>query len=259
MRHIRVLSLIAITMGSWTLRADPLQITDGISGTKGGANGSCASNCDFTPNNLLTGTDLGLYIPSNSDSAAQEILVFLVPNDTTDLLHAQNPLGAITLYNSSLTKISEATSSAFATPTNASAFGLGTGSLSYTGADGFYGSISGNSGSIKVGSELGINLSNSINMSNVTTESNSGTDTFGVYAFLISADIGGQDLLDIKVPLGLPPGTFVSAVTDTGLANPNSSAGVTDAPSPVPEPSSIVLFGIAILGLSAVARNRMIV
>ena len=242
------------------IQADPLQITNGAGGTNGGGNGSCSANCDFIPNNLLSGNELGLYIPSNSVSAiSQELLVFLVPNDTTDILGGVNPLGTITLYDSSLTKIPESTSSAFATPTNASSFGLGTGSLTYSGADGFYGSITSNSGSNKVGTDLGIGLSDSINMSNVTSESNSGTDTFGVYVFLITANMSGQDILDIKVNGGLKTGTFVTAVTDTGLSNPNSSAGVAEG-SAVPEPGSLPL-AVSLVGLIAMllySRRRAV-
>ncbi len=262
MRKLPSLVLLVGLVGCLNIWADGIQITDGISGTNSGADGSCASNCDFTPNNLLVGTDVGLYITSKSKSAAEELLVFFVPNDTTDLLGGVNPLGTIGLYNSSLAAITETTSSTFATPTNASAFGLGTGSLAYSGADGFFGSITSSSGSDKPAADLGIGLSSSINMSNVTTESNSGTDTFGVYVFLITANMGGQDLLDIKIADGLPQGTFVSTVTDTGLANPNSSAGVAESPggrlgSVVPEPSSMLLLGSGLLFACVKLRKKL--
>ena len=77
----------------------------------------------------------GLYIAS----ANQELLVFLVPGDTTDLLGGINPLG------SALSLISETTNSAFATTTNAASFRTSTGSLTWSGKDGFFGSITANS------------------------------------------------------------------------------------------------------------------
>ena len=83
----------------------------------------------------------GLYIAS----ANQELLVSLVPGDTTDLLGGINPLGTINLYSSALSHISETTNSTFATPTNAASFRIGLGSLTWSGNDGFFGGIASNS------------------------------------------------------------------------------------------------------------------
>jgi hypothetical protein len=236
-----------------TLSADDAQITGGI-------NGTCVTNCDNSPNLLGTGQDAGIFITGNG-TAAKELLVLLVPNDTTNLF-ASDPLGSITIYDchtgtciaTGLTGTSQ-----FATKANAgTTFGLGWGSFgnSETSGTAFWGDETSNSGWVKVGPLLGIGLSNSINMSNVTTKSNSGTDTFGIYTFLITASMSKQDLLDIAIAGGLPKGTFVSEVTDTGTANPNSSAGVVDKGSQTtPEPGAMALMG-TFLTLAGFALSR---
>jgi hypothetical protein len=233
------------------LLADPIQITGGVGG---GISGLCVTNCDNSPNLLVEG-DIGVYMVSQNSSAAEELLVLLVPNDSTNLF-TTDPLGAIELYDTNpLVATGAAASSEFATPTDAASFGL---SDTHYVADGFYGTISSTSGSVKVGAYLGVGLSNSINMSNVSSESESVTqssaDEFGVYAFLVTANLTGNQLLNISTS-GLPEGTFVSVVTDTGLANPNSSAGVVDTP-PVPEPSSLVLLATVAIGLAVSLRRK---
>lgn len=240
-------------VGSSALFADAIQVTGGVAG---GATGVCVTNCDNSPNLLVPG-DIGVYMVSQNSSAAQELLVLLVPNDTTNLF-STDPFGTIKVYNTApLASAGETGSSALATPTNAASFGLG--SAHYV-SGGFFGTITSNSGSFKLGNYLGIGLSNSINMSNVSSESDSvtglGTDEFGVYAVLVTANVGPNQLLDIGTS-GIPEGTFVSVVTDTGLANPNSSAGVVDTPPPpVPEPSSLALLATIIIGLTVYLRGK---
>ena len=245
-------SVLLLLAGSAELLADPIQITGGVGG---GISGVCVTNCDNSPNLLVTG-DIGVYMVSQNSSAAEELLVLLVPNDTTNLF-SSDPFGAVKVYGTNPLVSTGATgSSVLATPTNAASFGLG--SAHYV-SGGFYGTITSNSGSDKVGDYLGVGLSNSINMSNVSSESNSvthsGTDEFGVYAVLVTANLTANQLLDISTS-GIPEGTFVSVVTDTGLANPNSSAGVVDTPPPlVPEPTSLVLLATVIIGLVVSLRR----
>lgn len=78
-------------MTAFGLLADPIQVT-------GGVNGACSTNCDGSPNLLGNGSDLGFYIPSNTASAAEELLVLLIPNDTTNLF-TTDPLGTINVYD----------------------------------------------------------------------------------------------------------------------------------------------------------------
>lgn len=238
--------------GASAVLADPIQITGGVGG---GISGVCVTNCDNSPN-LLIPNDIGVYMVSQNSNAGKELLVLLVPNDTTNLF-SSDPFGTIKVYNTSpLASTGVTGSSVLATPTNGASFGLN--SANYV-AGGFYGTITSNSGSDKVGDYLGIGLSNSINMSNVSSESNSvtngNTDTFGVYAILVTADLTGNQLLDITTS-GIPEGTFVSVVTDTGLANPNSSAGVVDTPPSVPEPASSVLLATVIIGLAVSLQRK---
>jgi hypothetical protein len=246
-----ILLSLAVSSG---LLADPIQITGGVGG---GTSGLCVTNCDNSPNLLVSG-DIGVYMVSQNSSAAEELLVLLVPNDTTNLF-SSDPFGTIKVYNTNPLASTGATgSSVLATPTNAASFGLN--STHYV-SGGFYGTITSNSGSVKVGDYLGIGLSNSINMSNVSSESNSvtndNTDVFGVYGILVTASLTGNQLLDINTS-GIPEGTFVSVVTDTGLANPNSSAGVVDTPpSSVPEPASSALLATVIIGLAFSLRRKL--
>jgi hypothetical protein len=242
MRRVLLVLFMAIACAS-SVYADPIQITAGVGV-------GCAINCDASPNNLGAGTNIGFYIPGKTASASKELLVLLVPNDTTNLF-ATNPLGAVTLYNTNpLSATGSTGTSSFAAP---GTLGLGSGTLSYLGG-GFWGVINSNSGSNQVGSDLGIGLSSSINMSNVASASNSGTSQFGVYVFQVNAAIGGQQLLNINIPNGLPEGTFASVVTNTGLANPNSSAGVVT--SPVPEPATAMLIGSGLVAIGGYLRKR---
>ena len=236
-----------------TLLADPIQIT-------GGVNGTCSTNCDASPNLLGSGSDLGIYIPSGTATANEELLVLLVPNDTTNMF-TTDPLGTINIYNPYPGSKTGTGSSQFGTAADAGTkFGLGTGSLTNV-ADGFWGDIVSNSGSAKVGDYLGVGaLSSSINMANVTgfdaiLTPAINTETFGVYTFLITAGLDSKGLLDISIPGGLPRGTVAVVATDTGLGNPWSSAGGVNG-SPVPEPASLGWLAIAVLAVGIVARKQ---
>jgi len=243
--------LAGVFIAAGSLLADPIQVT-------GGVNGICSANCDASPNLLGNGSDIGIYIPSGTATAAEELLVLLVPNDTTNLF-TTDPLGTINVYNPFPGSKTGTGTSQFGTVADAHAtFGLGGGTLTNV-ADGFWGDIVSNSGSDKVGDFLGIGLSSSINMSNVAGFDASlspaiNTKTFGVYTFLITASLDSKGLLDISIPGGLPTGTVAAVVTDTGLANPWSSAGGVN--SPVPEPSSLAWLGLASLAVVLVARKR---
>src|SRR3974390_2898986 len=83
-------AMAAVLTGS-ALLADPIQVTGGISG-------ACSANCDSSPNPLGNGSDIGFFISSMTDSASQELLVLLVPNDTTNLF-ATDPISSVNVYN----------------------------------------------------------------------------------------------------------------------------------------------------------------
>ena len=234
------------------LTADQLEVTAGVAGA---ASGLCAFSCQDAPNFLLP-TDIGLYIPGKK-TASQELLVLLVPDDTTNLF-TSDPIASVKVYNTnpSLTATGVVGTSAFATAANAGAtFGLGSGSQGFV-TDGFWGTVTSDKAKVKVGKLLGVGLSNSINMANVSDDSHffSGSDSneFGIYTLLISAVFGKGQLLDLEMSSPLPEGTVVAAVTNTGLANPIASAGVIDTQSP--EPMSIVLLATITIGLGVRSR-----
>lgn len=107
--------------GSSGLLADPIQITGGVGG---GISGVCITNCNNSPNLLVSG-DIGVYMVSQHSSDTQELLVLLVPNDTTNLF-SSDPFDAIEVYNTSPRAFTGVTgSSVLATPANAASFGLG--------------------------------------------------------------------------------------------------------------------------------------
>lgn len=234
------------------LIADQLEVTAGVAGA---ASGLCAFGCQDAPNFLLP-TDIGLYIPGKK-TATEELLVLLIPDNTTNLF-TSDPIASVKVYdtNPSLTFTGVVGTSAFAGPANAgNIFGLGSGSQKFV-TDGFWGTVTSDKAKVKVGNLLGVGLSNSINMAHVSDDSEifSGSDSneFGIYTLLISAVFGKGQLLDLELKAPLPEGTFVAAVTNTGLANPTGSAGVVDTQNP--EPMSIVLLATIAVGLGARSR-----
>jgi hypothetical protein len=77
--------------------------------------------------------------------------------------------------------------------------------------------------------------------------------SFGIYLFSIdTAGFGSKDLLDLTLS-SLPKGTFAVAYGQSSTkayATPFTQAGmVDDPPKPVPEPSSLAVFGTALLAL----------
>ena len=93
---------------------------------------------------------------SQGSKATKELLVLLVPNDTTNIF-GSDPFINENLYTTGpLAPTGVTGNSAFATPSNAGSFGLGANFVS----GGFYGTITSSSGALKVGNYLNIGLSN---------------------------------------------------------------------------------------------------
>lgn len=247
---------MVLLVGAWSLTmADPINIGNGFIGTD--ATGSLGTD----PNSVGNGSDISVYPHGSASITNDFLLVFIVPNNNgngTTSIFSTDPLGTITVYNPYPGGVgsTSGTSSAFA---SSGEFGLT--KPPYTGSDGYFGNITGSSGT-KVGSYIGAGLSNSINLSKVEGFSSSAgvnATSFGVYALLVtSGPVPSGALVDIMIPGGLPLGTSMALVTDTGDANPWTTAGGVDAaPHTVtPEPASLLLFGSGLLGLGFFVRRK---
>ena len=235
--------------------ADELQIGNGL--TYSGATGSDPVSIGF-------GTDFGITFNENSSGniTNQILLALLIPNNggvgANTPYFKSDPVTAITAYGSYPGTANLNTSSAF----TGTGFSLGTGSASY-GSDGYWGEITG--ASTKLSSFLGAGFSNSNGMSNfVAFDAALGLSTsdFGVYTILATTGpVSSSGFIDVQAG-GLPIGSIVAVVTDTGYTVPWTKAGgingtVVVAGGPLPIPATLPLVGAGMLGLGLLAlRNR---
>lgn len=220
------------------------------------------------PNLVGTGADFSIYNVNGSNvSGSQILLVFGIPNNFSNS-YTSNPLGAITLYNpysgSATGGVTAGISSSFATPTNASSFGIE--SATYF-ADGFYGNFPGITLASTIGGLLNVGIDSSNNFANwnafdasLSVPALSNVQQFGIYAFLIDlpgSGVGANGLLDVTVPGGLPQGTILSAVSSDGLTNTWANAGGVTGLVVTPEPDSALLLFTGLLGCAFLLQRRL--
>jgi hypothetical protein len=231
--------------------AATLHIGDGYPGTC--ATGSCPIY-DGEVNNI----GVGLDVYQNSGGASplmNPLLVILgVPNDTSGSALGAGTLTSATLYDGSSPA---PVTISFGTD----AFGLNNGSYwNWTGGQNDVYSFLGLSGADNSNS-----FTNWANLDSAVDGINA--SSFGIYVFALSTAsgqiLGANDYLDITTN-GLPEGTFAVAYGESSTtsgktsiyATPFTQAGNVDRPTPVPEPMTLSLVGVALAGLGYGARKR---
>ena len=235
--------------------ADDLQIGNGLTYT--GASGS-------DPVLINTGSDFGISFNGSGSITSQILLAILIPNNggktsTTPLFGSTDPVTGVTAYNTYPGSSNSGTSSAFV----GTGFNLGTGSATYQ-SNGFWGDITGSS--TKLSDFLGAGFSNSNNMSNFLgfdTGLELSTTSFGVYTVAVTTGtVSSNGFIDLPISGGLPVGSIVTVVTDTGDTVPWTKAGGANGPpatyagGQLPIPATLPLVGGGLLGLGLIALRK---
>lgn len=198
-----------------------------------GAGTSCAEGCGGDPS--VSGAPSAVLDIFQSASRARAIvnplLILAIPNDTVNL----------NLEIASETDINPY-------PAGTSIDGSGSFTLFKSGF---------HSGDVY--SFLGLTGNNSNNFGNLRTAAVSKAGmgdvlSFGVYEFTLHTTLGGKGLANIVFSAPLPQGTFAFGYGGR-YDTPFTESGLVDA-SPVPEPSSILLFLTSVLGIVMIARRR---
>lgn len=252
--------------------AGVINIGDGATGSD--PTGTNCPPCD--PVLVGNGSDLSIEIQGSAVVNNQVLLALLIPNDTTDLFGAVNPLGTIKIYGNGVPGSSTGTGSSAFTGTG---FGLGGGTATYLG-NGFWGSFATPVSPNKTLSAfLDTNFSSSLSSSNFIAFDNSlgvlslhNVPEFGVYTFAIttgalSTKKGNKPLIDIQIPGGLAQGSIAVALDDNNPPDSTvwTNAGGVNLPGGgggggggrVPEPGSIILLGSCLAFTFAKLRKRL--
>ncbi len=258
MRKIVLALAMLVLAGGWTVA------TAGIINIGNGATGSNPTglNAPLDPVLIGNGSDVSIYIQGSASISNEVLLSILVPNDTTDLFGTTNPLGAVSIYSSFPGSITGTGSSAFI----GSGFDLGTGTAAYAG-DGFWGSLANPShGTTKLSAFLGSGFNASNQTSNFSPfdlaaqpggAGLSSVSGWGVYTFGITTGaLSAKSLVDIQIGGGLPLGSIVVALDDTGDSTVWTNAGGVDSKTTVPEPGSLALFGTGLLAVGFFLRRK---
>ena len=238
--------------------ADDLQIGNGL--TYSGASGS-------DPVLINTGSDFGISFNGNGNGPEsitdQILLAILIPNNggknsTTSYFGSTDPVTAITAYNTYPGTADSGTTSSF----TGTGFGLGSKSALYQ-SNGFWGDLT---GTTDLHAFLGAAFSSSINISNFSTfETSLGISVtdFGVYTIdATTGPVSSKGFIDVAIAGGLPVGSIVSVLTDTGYTLPwTKVAGANGPPTtyerqPLPIPATLPLVGGGLLGLGLIALRK---
>jgi hypothetical protein len=190
----------------------------------------CATGCAGNPNSI-TGSTLDIY--QSSGGAAQ--LVFLVigiPNDTTNLFTSV-PINDVTFINGGISTA---------------------GSV----AGGFVGSLTSSDiyTLLHISQLVGLNSfanwsSTDLSRLGITVHS------FGIYVFALTsgANLGPHGFVNVTFSSPLPAGSYAVAyglnTNGSIYGTPFSEAGLV-----VPEPASLALFGLGMIGLAVLVRRR---
>jgi hypothetical protein len=226
-----------------------------------GTNAGCTGNqqitgCGGDPN-LVSGNHVTVY--QNSGGAdpliEPQLLFFAVPNDTTDLLGATNPIGGVT-YTNPFPGGTVTAGSGGAIPSGQ--FGINAPVSNF-----FYGNMtSGDIYSFLGLSGPGVDASN--NVSNYMTADASlgiSADNWGIYGFALSGHtLDANGVVDTLLSQLLPTGTFAAAYGQTGdgkvFVNPFTEAGLLTTTVPAPEPPALSLMSLGAIGLTLLSALR---
>jgi hypothetical protein len=248
----------------WSLPASAALIDPATLHMGPGTNPGCTGNQQITgcagDPNVVTGNHVTIYQNSGGASplVQPQLLFFAVPNDTTDLLGATDPISGVTYTNPFPGgTVTAGTSGAIA----AGQFGINN---RPAGSTFYYGNMT--SGDIY--SFLGLSgpgVDHSNNVANYTTlDGGLGITAteWGIYGFALSGQtLDANGVVDVLLGLKPPTGTFAAAY---GLDAPAGGNKVYVTPFTeadvfsVPEPSvlSLMSLGAGALALFGVARRR---
>lgn len=200
-------------------------------------------------------TQLDLYQNSGGASALNTpvLLIFGVPNDTGSALNAGS-IGSPKLFS----PISAASGTALTFSFGTTAFGLNgsgfEGDMTSGDVYAFLGAISG------APHFIGANNSNSfVNWSGADSALFGINATqFGIYVYALNtAALSGNDAINVLLN-GLPAGTFAVGYGETDkllFDTPFTEAGDETGRPRVPEPGTLLVFGIGLLGLALLRRR----
>jgi hypothetical protein len=271
-----MLGVAAVAMVLWSVPASAAILDPATLHLGPGTNPGCTGNQQITgcagDPNVVTGNLVTIYQNSGGASPliTPQLLFLAVPNDSTDLLGATNPISGVTYINPFPGgTVTTGSSGAIAS----GQFGINDRPL---GSTFFYGNMSsGDIYSFLGLSGPGVDASN--NVSNYMTEDAAlgvSADNWGIYGFALSGQTLDANGVVETLLAGLPPvGTFAAAYGQDGTGpdakayvNPFteaaafndacSSPGLCKSIVPTPEPSAMSLMSLGAGALALLASRR---